>query len=95
MDIQNTTRQIADQAKTIERLRQEVNKVIVGQERLIDRLLIALLTGGHVLLEGVPGLAKTTAVRTLARALGLAFHRAHGLSPKAWRRQELAKRNTT
>ncbi len=75
MDIQNTTRQIADQAKTIERLRQEVNKVIVGQERLIDRLLIALLTGGHVLLEGVPGLAKTTAVRTLARALGLAFHR--------------------
>ena len=75
MDIQNTTRQITDQAKTIERLRQEVNKVIVGQERLIDRLLIALLTGGHVLLEGVPGLAKTTAVRTLARALGLAFHR--------------------
>ena len=75
MDIQNTTRQIADQAKILERLRQEVNKVIVGQERLIDRLLIALLTGGHVLLEGVPGLAKTTAVRTLAQALGLAFHR--------------------
>ena len=42
MDIQNTTRQIADQAKTIERLRQEVNKVLVGQERLMDRLLIAL-----------------------------------------------------
>jgi MoxR-like ATPase len=75
MDIQNTTRQIADQAKTLERLRQEVNKVIVGQERLLDRLLIALLTGGHVLLEGVPGLAKTTAVRTLAQALGLTFRR--------------------
>ena len=75
MDIQNTTRQIADHAKTIERLRQEVNKVLVGQERLMDRLLIALLTGGHVLLEGVPGLAKTTAVRTLAQALGLTFRR--------------------
>ena len=75
MDIQNTTRQIADQTKIIERLRQEVNKVLVGQERLMDRLLIALLTGGHVLLEGVPGLAKTTAVRTLAQALGLTFRR--------------------
>ncbi|MFZ4396175.1 MAG: AAA family ATPase [Kiritimatiellia bacterium] len=75
MDIQTTTRQIADQTKVLERLRQEVNKVIVGQERLIDRLLIALLTGGHVLLEGVPGLAKTTAVRTLAQALGLMFRR--------------------
>lgn len=75
MDIQNTTKQIADHAKTIERLRQEVNKVLVGQERLMDRLLIALLTGGHVLLEGVPGLAKTTAVRTLAQALGLTFRR--------------------
>ena len=75
MDIQNTTRQIADQTKILERLRQEVNKVLVGQERLMDRLLIALLTGGHVLLEGVPGLAKTTAVRTLAQALGLTFRR--------------------
>jgi MoxR-like ATPase len=75
MDIPNTTRQIAEQAKVIERLRNEVNKVIVGQERLIDRLLIALLTGGHVLLEGVPGLAKTLSVRTLAQALGLLFRR--------------------
>ena len=75
MDIPNTTRQIAEQAKTIERLRNEVNKVIVGQERLIDRLLIALLTGGHVLLEGVPGLAKTLSVRTLAQSLGLTFRR--------------------
>jgi MoxR-like ATPase len=75
MDIKNTTQQIAEQAKTLERLRQEVNKVIVGQERLMDRLLVALLTGGHVLLEGVPGLAKTTAVRTLAQALGLTFRR--------------------
>ena len=49
--------------------------VLVGQRRLLDRLLIALLTDGHVLLEGVPGLAKTLAVRTVARALALKFSR--------------------
>lgn len=52
-------------------IRNEVNKILIGQERLTDRLLIALMTGGHILLEGVPGLAKTTAVRALADALGL------------------------
>jgi len=75
MDIQKTTGQVAAQAETLARIRQEVNKVIVGQEKLIDRLIIALVTGGHILLEGVPGLAKTTAVRTLADALGLQFRR--------------------
>lgn len=49
--------------------------VLVGQRRLIDRLLIGLLTDGHILLEGVPGLAKTLAVRTVARAMHLQFHR--------------------
>jgi MoxR-like ATPase len=52
-----------------------VESVIVGQRRLIDRLLIGLLTDGHILLEGVPGLAKTLAVRTVARALHLSFQR--------------------
>jgi len=75
MDLQNTTNLIAAQAETLTRIRQEVNKVIVGQEKLIDRLIIALITGGHILIEGVPGLAKTTAVRTLADALGLQFQR--------------------
>lgn len=75
MDLQKTTNQIAVQAETLVKIRQEVNKVIVGQEKLIDRLIIALITGGHILLEGVPGLAKTTAVRTLSDALGLLFHR--------------------
>ncbi len=56
-------------------LREEVGKVIVGQRSLVDRLLIGLLARGHLLLEGVPGLAKTTAVRTLAQALGLSFSR--------------------
>ena len=49
--------------------------MLIGQRRLIDRLLIGLLTDGHVLLEGVPGLAKTLAVRTVARALRLKFQR--------------------
>ena len=47
----------------------EVEKVLVGQRRLIQRLIVGLLTDGHILLEGVPGLAKTLAVRTVARAL--------------------------
>ncbi len=75
MNIQKTTDIIAGQATTINAIREEVNKVIVGQEKLIDRLIIALITGGHILLEGVPGLAKTTSISTLAQALGLQFHR--------------------
>ncbi|MBM4149026.1 MAG: MoxR family ATPase [Lentisphaerae bacterium] len=65
----------ATQLRAIDALRTEVNKVLVGQERLLDRMLIALISGGHILLEGVPGLAKTTAVKTLARALGIENHR--------------------
>ena len=75
MDMQNATNAIAEQSQVLERLRAEINKVLIGQEKLVDRLLIALMTGGHILLEGVPGLAKTTAVRTLAEALGLQFQR--------------------
>src|SRR5690242_12567583 len=54
---------------------QAVEGVLIGQRQLIDRLLIGLLTDGHILLEGVPGLAKTLAVRTVARALHLSFRR--------------------
>src|SRR5690348_11081651 len=53
----------------------EVKKVIVGQDRLVERLLTALLAGGHCLLEGVPGVAKTLAAETLAIAVGGSFHR--------------------
>src|SRR3984885_3764177 len=56
-------------------LRQESGRVIVGQKYLIDRLLIALIANGHVLLEGVPGLAKTLALRTLASAVQAKFQR--------------------
>jgi MoxR-like ATPase len=57
------------------RLREEIATVIVGQRVLVDRLLIGLLTNGHVLLEGVPGLAKTLAVKTLAQAIQATFRR--------------------
>jgi MoxR-like ATPase len=63
------------EARTLERLTQEIGRVIVGQRSLVEGLLVGLLAGGHVLVEGVPGLAKTTAVRTLAQALGLGFRR--------------------
>ena len=53
----------------------EMSKVLVGQERLINRMLIGLFTGGHILLEGVPGLAKSLSVNTLAKVLDLDFHR--------------------
>jgi len=56
-------------------IRKEIHKVIVGQEALIDGMLIALLSGGHVLVEGVPGIAKTTAVKAMAKALGFDFKR--------------------
>ncbi|MCG8588484.1 MAG: MoxR family ATPase [Proteobacteria bacterium] len=61
--------------ETLQRLRHEVGRVLVGQRGLVDGLLVGLLSNGHVLVEGVPGLAKTTAVRTLAAALGLDFRR--------------------
>jgi len=60
----------------IENVKKEVAKVVVGQEKMIDSLLIALLCEGHILIEGVPGLAKTTTVNALAKALGLSFKRA-------------------
>ncbi|NOR57362.1 MAG: AAA domain-containing protein [Sulfurimonas sp.] len=60
----------------IQTIKQEVSKVVVGQERMIDGLLIALLCEGHILIEGVPGLAKTTTVNALAKSLGLDFKRA-------------------
>ncbi|WP_428739214.1 AAA family ATPase [Sulfurimonas sp.] len=60
----------------IEEVKKEVAKVVVGQEKMIDSLLIALLCEGHILIEGVPGLAKTTTVNALSKALGLNFKRA-------------------
>lgn len=75
MNLQEATRTIADQKEVVQRIRDEVGRVIVGQEKLVDRLILALVTGGHILLEGVPGLAKTLSCNTLATALGLDFRR--------------------
>jgi MoxR-like ATPase len=63
------------EALFVQELLAEVNKVIVGQEKLIERLLIGLLADGHILLEGVPGLAKTLAVSTLAQTIQASFQR--------------------
>jgi MoxR-like ATPase len=61
--------------ETINSIRSEVAKVVVGQEKMIDGLLIGLLCDGHILIEGIPGLAKTTTVKALSAALGLGFKR--------------------
>ncbi len=70
-----TQAEISAASSWVEPLRSEIARVLVGQTDLVDRLLIALLTNGHVLLEGVPGLAKTLAVRTLSAALHARFQR--------------------
>jgi MoxR-like ATPase len=75
LDPQEINRNARERRAELEPLYREIGKVLVGQRLLVDRLLAGLLTGGHILLEGVPGLAKTLAVRTLARALRLSFSR--------------------
>ena len=66
---------VAENSAWISPLRDEMGRVIVGQKHLLDRLLIALLTNGHVLLEGVPGLAKTLALKSLASCIAVRFKR--------------------
>ena len=59
----------------IAQLRNEMSKVVVGQRYMIDRMIVGLLTGGHILLEGVPGLGKTLAIKALARSIDASFQR--------------------
>jgi MoxR-like ATPase len=66
---------VKEEAACLYRLREEIGRVIVGQRYLVDRLMIGLLANGHVLLEGVPGLAKTLSVKTLAETIDASFHR--------------------
>ena len=61
--------------KTLDTIRVEVRKVIIGQEEVVDNLLMTLLVGGHCLITGLPGTAKTLLVQTLASALGLTYKR--------------------
>ena len=66
---------ISKQSKFIDNLKKSISEVIVGQNELIDKILIGLLANGHILLEGVPGLAKTLTVNTLAQAINTSFQR--------------------
>ena len=75
MDPQLATKDVEAFAPKLASLVEEINRVIVGQKTLIERLLIGLLADGHILVEGVPGLAKTTAVKTLAQAVQADFRR--------------------
>src|ERR1700710_685120 len=74
-DIRQLNEKIQYQAVFTDRLRDEVGRIIVGQQYMVDRLLIGLLSNGHVLLEGVPGLAKTLAIKSLAQAIHAKFSR--------------------
>ncbi len=75
MDIQTITRNVEKSSIIVRQIVSEMEKVVVGQRNLIDRMLIGLLCEGHILVEGLPGLAKTTAVKTLAAAVKTTFQR--------------------
>ncbi len=75
LDIKQVTEKVQKESGSIKALQAEIGKVIVGQNYLVERLLISLLADGHVLLEGVPGLAKTLSVKTLAHAVDTGFQR--------------------
>ncbi len=78
MDDKDTTLALPDARaaqETVERALFEIRRVIAGQDRMLERVLVCLLAGGHLLIEGVPGLAKTLTIKTAAAALGGTFHR--------------------
>jgi MoxR-like ATPase len=74
-EIQELNQRIQYSSQFVDRLRNELSKVIIGQQYMVDRLLIGLLSNGHVLLEGVPGLAKTLTIKSLAQAVDGKFSR--------------------
>ncbi len=75
VDILALNAAIKQESQFIEKMRVEINKVIVGQTEMVDGILMGLLTGGHILLEGVPGLAKTLTISSVAQSISLAFQR--------------------
>ncbi len=74
-DIQEIQAEVEKNYEFVDKLKAEIGKVIVGQEYLVDRMLIALLADGHILLEGVPGLAKTLSIKTLCDSIQASFQR--------------------
>jgi MoxR-like ATPase len=75
LDIQGITEVVQEESAFADRIRSEVSQVVVGQNHMVERMLIGLLSGGHILLEGVPGLAKTLTIKTLAETFDVAFQR--------------------
>ena len=75
IDIRQVSEEIERESQVIYRLSNEINKKVIGQEKMVESLLIGLLANGHVLLEGVPGLAKTLAIKTLSEAVNGSFSR--------------------
>jgi MoxR-like ATPase len=75
VDVEALNRYVQSESAFVEKLTSATSKVIVGQHKMLERLLIGLLTRGHILLEGMPGLAKTLAIKTLAQAVDAKFSR--------------------
>src|SRR5579863_8056934 len=75
LEIREINKRVQTESLFIQELRKEMSRVIVGQDELLQRIIIGLLGDGHVLLEGVPGLAKTLAVKTLAQSIHATFSR--------------------
>lgn len=75
VDIMALNAAIKQESQFIEKMAQEINKVVVGQKEMVDGILMGLLTGGHILLEGVPGLAKTLTIATVSKTISLDFNR--------------------
>ena len=75
VDIKQLNERISKESAIIDMLMLEMNKVIIGQKKMVERLLVALLSNGHILLEGVPGLAKTLAISTLSKTINAKFSR--------------------
>jgi MoxR-like ATPase len=73
--INEINQKVRDESSFVDRLISEVHRTIIGQKYMVERLLIGLLTRGHILLEGVPGLAKTLAIKTLSSAIDTRFQR--------------------
>ncbi len=74
-DVRAISDMVEQESAFVDRIQHEVRKVIVGQDEMVERILVGLLTGGHVLLEGVPGLAKTLTVQTICQAISAKFQR--------------------
>ena len=77
-DIQAITDKVKSKSSLVQSALDEMSQSIVGQKNMLEKLLIGILADGHILLEGVPGLAKTTAVKALAKIMDTGFSRIHG-----------------